>query len=510
MHIGKKILGGVASGGVLTALMALIAFIQIRLVFEFLPMDMAGMWFLFLSIGTYFAFLDLGISPTLSREIAFLAGSSGDDIQGYHKGVADILATCRRAFQSLSALVFLLGIVAGLIFIKNIAPAENLKEVATAWVIFTVGASFNILGSSAFAALYGLGSVSTERLIRSFSLILGIFVLVLLLYFGYGLIGLCTAWVAQNLLARFLAIVFLNRLYPEVRKAGGRASMKIARKIAVPSIKWAAMGLGALLILQVDTPIIIATIGLSDVPPYEAVLKIVSNLMNFSLLAITSSTPFLSRLYSQGDMNAFKQLLLRNVRIGMIAMIMPSAFLAIFGNFLIDLWLGAGNFVGYAVLWTLLIMFLLEVHHVIHAMAAMAAGHIVFLSVAIGSGVLKVILSLLLASYFGVWGVALGTLIAQALTNNWYAPYFTIKTFSIPYGEYFKKIMLPILLFSLVMLAVNTGIKSVVGDTMSLSTFILAFLCSSAISAVLAYVVVLTETERNSLKIRVARVQPRV
>ena len=436
---GKKILHGVIGGTGQTIVAILVAFVQIRLILSFLPKDISGTWFLFLSIGAYMTYFDLGISPTLSREISFITGRPETKASEKTQHIANLIATCQRFFQSIAAAVFLLGFGLGALFLLKIAPAADQRAIPLAWMIFSLGASLNLLGGAAFAALYGTGNVATERLIRATTQLMGLGFSALFLYLRIGIIGLSVAWVSQNLIARLWGWRALHRYHPELKAARGQATRATAKKIAVPSLKWAAMGLGAILILQTDNPIIAATIGVVFIPSYEAAAKIVSALMTFSLLVVTSSTPFLSKTYAAGDMASFRSLLLRNVRFGMAAMLILASFFAVFGDRVIDIWLGPGNFVGFPVLWTLLIMLTLETHHVIHATATMAAGHLIFLWTAILSGVLKIAMSVLLASHLGLWGVALGTLIAQLLTNNWYAPYSTLRIFNLSFTSYLKK-----------------------------------------------------------------------
>jgi O-antigen/teichoic acid export membrane protein len=228
-------------------------------------------------------------------------------------------------------------------------------------------------------------------------------------------------------------------------------------------------------------------------------MKIIMTLMTFSLMIATSSTPFLSKAYSAGDMGTFKKLLSRNIRLGMALMITLASILAVFGDRVISLWIGAGNFVGFPVLWTLLVMLTLEVHHAIHAVSIMAAGHLVFLKVAIISGVIKIALSLLLSSYFGLWGVALGTMIAQLLTNNWYAPFISFKVLAISFKEYARTIYAPLALLLAVILLVNIVMRQLFDRLPDFGAVFAASVVSAIISAVITYSLVISSSERDAI-----------
>src|SRR5438874_1977754 len=89
--VRRRISAGTIGGGLLVATTIVTAIIHYKLVIGQLPRELAGVWLLFWSFGSYLAFFDLGIGPTLSREIAFLAA---DDRR--LPTIADLAATCLR------------------------------------------------------------------------------------------------------------------------------------------------------------------------------------------------------------------------------------------------------------------------------------------------------------------------------------------------------------------------------------------------------------------------------
>ena len=494
-----RIIRGVLSGGGLTLTTALVNLVLVRLIIGYLPMEIAGIWFLFLSIGAYIAYFDLGVSPTVSREIGFLLGSREASQEEKDRGIADIIATCLRMFEVLAASVLVMGLALGWSFISRVAEDAHHLEVGIAWVIFCIGASLNILGGAAFAALYGIGDVATERIIRSVMLMLGLVLSAAALYAGLGIVGLSAAWVIQNILARLVGWVVLFRNNPSLRAVKGRPAMAVFRKIAAPSIKWAAIGLGALLILQTDNPIIAVLLGTSFIPPYEAAVKVVWALMLLSLHISTSSTPFISKAYAAGDMDDIRLILSRSLRLALAIMLVISVYFAFFGQRVFELWLGEGNFIGYRVLWLLLLVLVLEAHHVIHATAVMATGHVIFLWAALLAGVMKIALSVYLVPRVGIYGAVLGTLVAQLLTNNWYAPYCSLRIFSISAGDYARTVMWPLA----VLLALSAGASAAAGSIMGNMQGLPFVMATSAfvglIGAACTYALVLTPRERRGL-----------
>ncbi len=501
LSVTNRILRGISSGFVLTAVSTLVAVIQLRLILEYLHSDIAGIWLLFITIGSYIAFLDMGISPTIGREISFVLGFKHLDEQHKRAEVASLIATCARLFDLLSAMAFMLALIVGGWFFWHVTPVGSQSNIEIAWCIFALGGSLNLLGGPIFAALYGLGNIATERLIRSLTLLVGLAIMVLFLKLGFGIVGLAVIWSVQGLAAMLISRSILHARYPYLHGSKGVISMAVARKIALPSLKWAAMGFGAILILQTDNVVIAAVIGTPAIPSYVAVAKIVTVLMTLSLVIVSSSSPFLSKSYAAADMDAFKILLLRNVRYSMGLLVILSAFIATFGDKIVNLWLGEGHFAGFPVLWTLLTMTLLEVHHVTLATGTMATGKIAFAWTALIAGGLNIIISIILAQRLGLWGVALGTMIAQMLTNNWYAPYVTLTLFNIPFLRYFATVILPIFVLIIVSIGINVVSRYLTakyGDMISL----LISGCFTIPSTTLTALALLTTASERQIMLR--------
>ena len=417
-----------------------------------------------------------------------------------HQNIADLLSTCFRMFLVLAMVVFFIGGVVGSAFLWRVSPRAGYHEIEIAWIIFLFGAGINLLGGGIFASLYGLGNVATERSVRAMAQLFGLALSYIFLYAGFGIIGLSIAWTSQTLLGRVVAAIQLYRHNPWLRTVRGSPRKHLYGKLIGPSLKWATMGLGVLLILQTDKIIIASILGPAWIPQYEAVAKIALSLVTFSLLMVNTTTPLISRCYAAGDMNAVHITLLRNVRISMATMVFFGAFLAVFGKGIVNLWLGAGNFVGFPVLWTMLVMAFLEVHHSALAAGTMATGHLAFTRIAIVAGVLNVFIALALVRHLGLWGVALGTMTAQMLTNNWFAPVVTLRHFGISWKRYVKSIIVPVIGMLLACLAWNIIISYLLQGGATFWHITKAIVCSAMLGVVVFYRIILTRNERNEIR----------
>lgn len=492
MSVGRKITAGAIGGAIYTFTNVIFSLVQLRLVVKHLPPVSAGLWILFLTLGSYVAFFDLGISPTLSREVSFLLGSSKDRDQ---HALADLIATCRRIFQCLALAVFAVASVLGGLVMHH--TSSDVAGATFAWIIFCTGASINILGGASFAILNGYGFVATEKIVRSASLIAGLIAMTVALHLGYGLVALAVIWAAQGFFARALGWAWLYRNVPSLRQTAGRFRNDLLWNIATPSAKYAAVQFGAILILQASNPLIAAILGASSVPPFEALNKMAAAVMVLGTLIASSSTPFISMAHAAGDEGVVRAHLLRNLRMVMAFIAVSVSFLAIFGDRIVGIWLGPSLFAGNKVLWTLLLMIFLETHHVVFASAVMATGRILFVRPALIAGLINIGLAIYMTRHWGLWGTALAILIAQITTNNWYAPFIAVRVLHVRVADLAKHVWMPLATGLLGCLGIDALLRMYTPE--GVKGLLLAFLIGGFLSTALMSLLLLSANERGAI-----------
>lgn len=493
--VDRRIFYGVISGVGLTAISIVVVLIQMRLAVEFLPKELAGIWMLLMTFSIYVNFFDLGFSPTLSREISFILGRDNDQ-ERKHQDIANLISSTFRVFQALTVLVVVIGGGVGLAFLWSVTSVEYQELVGWAWAIFIFGAGTSVLSAAAFASLYGLGDVATERILKSIAQLIWLLLGYVALILGWGLIGLVGAWALHTLLSRGAALVILHRRYPWRRTVVGIPSWEIISRMTGPSIRWSIMGLGAILILHSSSVVIAAKLGPVAIPPYEAVSRIVMTLMTLSLYIVTSSSPFISAAHAASDRESVVLLIMRNIRVSMWSVAVLSAYFAIFCEEIISVWLGPEFFPGWNVVWTLLVMVILETHHVTLAAATMASGRVVFAHIAVIAGILNIVLAVVLVEFLGLWGIALAVMFAQLFTNNWYAPYVTFRVFDLPKMLYYKQVLVMFMLVFGLSLAANIlTIKW--SPFIGWQSLLLSLLVAAAVAIILAIGLVATPQERR-------------
>lgn len=497
MSRDRHIFSGTVAAFVFTAVTAVVGIVQLRLLLRFMDAELAGVWLLFLSLGGYLLIFDLGITPTLGREIAFILGSKTMSDEERRESLASLVRSCFGLFVFLSAAIFVLAAVAGTAYLHTVAPASHWPEIRVSWLLFALGTALSLLANVFYACLYGAGDVARERFTRAGIQVLWLTAMYVVLTRGLDLRGLALAWIAYGAIACVISGAMMARSHPYI-VSQGRFDAGLIKRMAAPSLRYAATVLGGVLILQTDNLVIASVLDVRSIPGYSAVAKLVLALMTLSLLVVSTSTPFMSRAFAGDDMAAIRHLLFRNLRISLGFMATLGVFLALFADRLIALWIGAGNFIGFPVVWALLVVMFLEANHAAMAAATMATGTLPFHKPALIAGALNLALSVVLARHYGLLGVALGTLGAQLLTNNWYVPYVTMKHLHIRLRDYLSDVVAPVALMLACAVAITAGMRRGVHSLSDLHAVIAGGAVSALLFLALAPFTALSPAERQT------------
>jgi O-antigen/teichoic acid export membrane protein len=240
---------------------------------------------------------------------------------------------------------------------------------------------------------------------------------------------------------RFLVLGFINWQQPELLKIKGRWCRDYAQSLIKPSLLYWLTDLGAFLILRTDAYFISFFKGVDSLPKYQAAYSLAANLALISISMASASVVFISQAWQAGNFELIQHLTFRNARVGLSLMAVGVGFVLSSGESLINVWLGKGNFIGYNILAVFCIMITLEVQHVIFVLSGRATEDEVYAPWALSSGFLNLIFTWLLIKPLGLLGVAMGTMFAQMLTNNWYAVYRPIKRLKLDFNYYLTQVI---------------------------------------------------------------------
>lgn len=415
------------------------------ILFRFLNKEELGIWYLLNSSQSFLGLLGLGIIPTLTRHIALAKGTSGADpsvelTKQSQQHIGDLFVTGKMILRSLAGVIFLIGWIGGYILINQIKFTEvSQQEIILVWTLLCAGYAVGVGLSYLGCLLTGMGYVGWDSLIGMTTYFLTVVCNIIVVLLGGRLLSLAVISALACLIQVSIMLGLIRWRFPELLNLHGNWNRQYAQALFKPSLYWWLTDLGAFLVLRTDGYFIALFQGTENLPSYQAAYNLVANLFQLAIAFAASTTVFISQAWTAGSLETIQRMTLRNSRIGLSIMAAGVAFLMVAGKEFIELWLGQGNFVGYKVLLTFCIMLTLETQHVILVASSRATEDEKYAPSALSAGVLNVILTWILIKPLGLLGVALGTMLSQMLSNNWYAVYRPMVRLRLNFGIYCRQ-----------------------------------------------------------------------
>src|SRR5580698_10197199 len=106
MSINRKIFSGAVGGFTSTAVTMAVSFVQFGILLGHLPIEVAGIWMIFANFASYVMFLDLGMTPTIGREISFAAANPEYSEPDRAERIGTLIRSCTSVVGLLAPFIF--------------------------------------------------------------------------------------------------------------------------------------------------------------------------------------------------------------------------------------------------------------------------------------------------------------------------------------------------------------------------------------------------------------------
>ena len=424
---------------------------------RYLDREQYAIFALMSDVLMWLGLLDLGIAAGLRAQAAQLTGRPD------HEKLNRLASTAFFSQNVVVAAVIVIG--GGLSFafpeFFNIRP--DLQAEATNLMFLMIVALALSMGTQTFSALLIANQqIHVDNAFGLLNLVIRSLLTVFLLQAGWGLYSLAVANLAAKATSSGLAVLRTFRLLPH---------LSIRRRLA----SWSELkGIGHLgLWFTLGGLANIAINGLSRIITAKAVsvemvttLTLTGRLYSFSggliILMTDTARPMLGQLLGQKKMGEvlriYRQLFALSVG---CAIVLGMSIWAGNGVF-IQRWVGEANYGGIIMDCALVSNFVLSFWNRPNR-AVLAAGLIVRPQALsqIVEGAFNLTLSIILARYYGVVGIVMGTSLASILTSCWYLPYRTARMFDLSFGKFLWADVSRLLLFFVCLCPVAFGAREV-------------------------------------------------
>ncbi|MEY2488572.1 MAG: hypothetical protein QOC70_514 [Verrucomicrobiota bacterium] len=416
------------------------ALLLLPLILWRIPSDELGLWYVFISLGALAALMDLGFAHTVVRAAGYLwAGARmllpfGIDLAdplperdaaggAIHRQpnlpmLSNLVASLRLYYLSAGGLLVLLLTTAGGAWIwhKSVGLA-NAQSIRLAFLAYAIGVSLGFANSLWPSLLAGINAVKEAQQITAVCLLVNFCLAVAGLLAGLGMwalvIGVIVAGFAEGLIGRTV-------FYRLVPTAPGKFDLSVLRALWPNAWRTAAVGFGAFMIFQANTLICSAFLDLRTTASYGLSLQAVTLLAGISSIWVRVRLPTINHLRARGMVERIPAIFRPRIVLALITFGVGAAALLLLGRPLLELLNTRTQLLPAALLATLLLIQLLEMHHSLYGELVYSENVNPFVKPALISGGAIIILSVLLTPRFGVWGMLLASGLVQLCFNNWW------------------------------------------------------------------------------------------
>lgn len=496
----KSTLSRLVSGGALRTASLLIniviAFLMMPFVVQHLGDRWYGLWLIVGSLIGYYGYLDFGLSSASQRFIAKAINS--DDLD-----VNTIASTSFSLFTGLSLCTMLLTLA--IIFL---APefVDNPDELTTFQIVILIlGLKTAIMFP--FMVFNGVISAHLRYDIATYinvaKLLLRTALIVIYLSMDYSIVALAVITLLTETVGYVAIAICANKIHHSLKISYKSIDRKLYPQFFNYSKYTFIASMGDVLRFKIDNLVIANYIGLAMVTHYAIAIRLIDYIGQLLTAILGMFLPIFTKYDAQGKDEEMREKFLIVTEISVFLTLLCVPPLMILGDVFIKLWMGEQYLDSYIPMLILAVASIFAgCNRVCVTVLYAKAKHKYYAKVNLFEGVVNLGLSLILVSYFGIVGVAMGTAIATVYVKAILLPKYTCKVLELPLANYYK-ILFRHLSFALIYYPVSYWLygQFKVDTYITLITFS-ALLCS-------IYIIISFAVFSSELKIHLAKLRPK-
>jgi Membrane protein involved in the export of O-antigen and teichoic acid len=441
-HIARSVVSNwLATGATLAAGFFLAPFVVHRL-----GNVAYGVWVLAISSVNYLMLLDLGMRSSVLRFVS--KGHTQQD----HEGASEVISAALWVRLQISGLVLVLSgaLAAAFPHIFKVPPdlALDAREaILIIGVTTAVTMSLGVLGG-VLSALNRYDLQSYATLVQLAIRVIGV---VAVLLAGHGIVAIAFCELLAAVVGNILLALMARRVYPELQIRLKKPNMDVLRQIWTYSVYAFMITVAVQLVYQTDNLVVGAFVSASAVTFYS----IGNSLCRYSDQIVGSMTmtfvPAASTYEAAGDISSLRSLYYNGTRATLAISLPILVTLLIRGHSFIGVWMGAQYAKSSGTVLAILAVALLFSFssHTAGAIAYGVEKHKTVAKWAMGEAISNLTLSMVLAHFYGIYGVAVGTLVPSLFVHVVLWPRYVSELVGVTCFEVYWKVWAPMFLIAL-------------------------------------------------------------
>lgn len=441
-HIARSVVSNwLATGATLAAGFFLAPFVVHRL-----GNVAYGVWVLAISSVNYLMLLDLGMRSSVLRFVS--KGHTQQD----HEAASEVISAALWVRLQISGLVLVLSgaLAAAFPHIFKVPPdlALDAREaILIIGVTTAVTMSLGVLGG-VLSALNRYDLQSYATLVQLAIRVIGV---VAVLLAGHGIVAIAFCELLAAFVGNILLALMARRVYPELQIRLKKPNMDVLRQIWTYSVYAFMITVAVQLVYQTDNLVVGAFVSASAVTFYS----IGNSLCRYSDQIVGSMTmtfvPAASTYEAAGDTSSLRSLYYNGTRATLAISLPILVTLLIRGHSFIGVWMGAQYAKSSGTVLAILAVALLFSFssHTAGAIAYGVEKHKTVAKWAMGEAISNLTLSMILAHFYGIYGVAVGTLVPSLFVHVVLWPRYVSELVGVTCFEVYWKVWAPMFLIAL-------------------------------------------------------------
>lgn len=303
-----------------------ITIVLMPIIIRSIGIDNYGLWGILLGILGYLQFLDLGVSSSLERYVAFYHAQK-DPLS-----LQKLLATSLTYLLLVSTVILIGVLIFGNAFMRLIIKDSLPIDIANILLIAFPAVFFNIITVVFMSIIRGLQRFEISSKIQITGKIIFACSLIILFHFFTNIFALLIAFSIQSFIVFLFYAIISKKVLPSFSPFKGPLSFSKLKELITFGYKIQISSLAFLVTQHFDKILLSSFFGLTYAGYYEAATRIIFAIRDIPLFLSSVLMPRISELFSQKNHDEIK-----------VVYVKTSQQLALFSFFLMILTLFQGN-----------------------------------------------------------------------------------------------------------------------------------------------------------------------
>ena len=426
----RRALSGYISDSIGTLTLTILGFVLVPIILGKVDQEVYGYWLMFSSVIAYFGLVDMGLSVPLIKALK-------KENNNFHR-TQELIVTGLLLITTASFFILFIGVVVS-IFIEDLfgVNQEYKNDLGAVFVILIISLSLKLVSGVFGAAVYSKERIAHANILRDVSLVIGVIATFIMIHFDAEVYALAIGEIIGSILILISTFALYKGCYSNAYLKFKLFNKNDAKYLLIDGGMMQMGRIGNIVASTVDTIIVTAVIGPSQVVTYVLVSKLSVLFSNTFASKITSAIiPGFAALFSKNNNDELKNSILKLNYISVRLAIIGACGFATINELFLEFWVGKEYFDS-----TLNVIFLIWILHetTYRVSSGMFFSFCKLNKWALFSGAdafINIALSIILGSFYGLPGIAIATTISRMLTVYWVIHYEMIKELNFSVNSY--------------------------------------------------------------------------